>query len=97
VRGTNNPAKVEEGLFIDLISIQQVGIVAKVSKKPMELPQRPLGAIQSAEEGPVLEGLRLQDDESEFNEWFLWVPLIPRSLHTNQKNAIETGFGILVS
>jgi hypothetical protein len=41
--------------------------------------------------------MRLQDDESEFNEWFLWVPLIPRSLHTNQKNAIETGFGILVS
>jgi hypothetical protein len=97
VRGTNDPAKVQEGFFIDLIAMEQVGIVAKVSEEPMELPQGSLGAIQPAEKGPISKGLRLQNDKSELHEWFLWVPPIPSSFHTHQKHAIETGFGILVS
>jgi len=80
-----------------LIAVEQVGIVAKVSKKPMELPQGSLRAIQSAEKGPVLKGLRLQNDKSELNEGFLRMPPIRRPFHTDQKHAIETGFGILVS
>jgi hypothetical protein len=80
-----------------LIAIEQVGIVVKISKEPMELPQGSLGAIQPAEKGPVLEGLRLQNNKSELHEWFLWMPPIPRSFHTHEKHAIETGFGILVS
>ena len=50
VRGTNNAAKVCESFFIHLIAVKQVGIVAKVSEKPMELPKDSLAAIQSAEE-----------------------------------------------
>jgi hypothetical protein len=96
VRGTNDPTKVQEGLFIDLIAVEQVGIVAKVSKEPMELPKGSLGTVQPTEKRPVSRGLRLQDGKSDFDEWFLWMPPIPRSFDTNQKHAIETGFGILV-
>jgi hypothetical protein len=49
VRGTNNAAKVCERFFIHLIAVKQVGIVAKVSEEPMELPEGPLGAIQPGE------------------------------------------------
>jgi hypothetical protein len=96
VRGTNDPAKVQEGLLIDLIAMEQVGIVAKVSKKPMQLPQSSLGAIQPAEERPVLGRLRLQNDKSELHEWFVRMFPIPSLLNANQKHAIEATFGILV-
>jgi hypothetical protein len=79
-----------------LIAVEQVGIVAEVSKKPMELPQGSFGAIQPAEKGPALKGLRLQNNKSELHKWFLLMPPIPRSFHSHQKHAIETGFGILV-
>jgi len=96
VRGANDAAKVQEGRLIDLVAIQQVAIVAKVAKKPMELPQCPLGAIDSAEKGPALRVLWLQNDKSELHEWFLGVPPIRGFFHTNQKHAIKTGFGISV-
>ena len=35
VRGTNNAVKVCQSFFVHLIAVEQVGIVAKVSEKPM--------------------------------------------------------------
>jgi hypothetical protein len=66
-----------------LIAIQQIGIVAKVSKKPMELPQGSLGAIQPTEKGPVFRGLRLQNDKSDLYEGFVGMSTIPSSFHAN--------------
>jgi len=96
LRGANDAPKIQEGLLIDLIAMEQVSVVAKVSKKSMQLPQGPLSAIQPAEERPVLGGLRLQNDKSEFHEWLLGMPSIRRTVHTNQKHAIKVGFGIWV-
>jgi hypothetical protein len=55
VRCTNDPAKIHQGHFIYLIAIEQVGIVAKVAKKPMKPPGSSLGAVQPTEKGSILE------------------------------------------
>jgi hypothetical protein len=59
MRRTNDAAKVNESLFVYLISMEQVGVIAEVSKKPMQLPQGSLGAIQPADKGSVGRGPRL--------------------------------------
>jgi hypothetical protein len=94
MRRANDSAKIYERSFIDLISIEQVSVIAKISKKPMESPQGPFSAIQPAEKRPVLEGLRLQNHQSEFHEGLLWVPPIGSSFHTHQKQAIQITFGL---
>ena len=45
MRRTNDAAKVKESLFIYLILMKQVGVIAKISKKPMQLPEGFFGAI----------------------------------------------------
>src|SRR5712692_5175928 len=71
VGNANDPTEMEEGPLIDLVLAQEVGVVTKISEKPVELPQRPFCAIQPACEGAPCERLRLQDDKSNHPEWFL--------------------------
>jgi hypothetical protein len=97
MRRANDSQKVNERPFINLVSIKQVSVVAKISKEPMEPPQGPFGAIQPAEKRPVLKRLRLQNHQSELNEWFLWVPPIGSSFHLHQEKTIEIAFGLYVS
>ena len=92
----NDSAKVYERPFIDLILIKQVSVIAEISKKPMEPPQGPFGAIQPADKRPVLEGIRLQNDQSELNEGLLGMPPIGRSFDTHQEKTIEIAFGLYV-
>jgi hypothetical protein len=96
MRRANDSAKVYERSFIDLISIEQVRVIAKISKEPMEPPQGPFGAIQPADKRPALEGIRLQNEQSEFHESLFWVPPIGRSFHTHEEKPIEIAFGLNV-
>ena len=96
MRRANDSPKVYERFFIDLISIKQVSVIAKISKEPMEPPEGPFGAIQPADKRPALEGIRLQNDQSELNEGLLGMPPIGSSFHTHQEKTIEIAFGLYV-
>jgi len=52
-RCTNDADKIKKSLFIYLISMQQIDVIAKVSKKPIEFPERSLCAIQPASKRPI--------------------------------------------
>ena len=50
VRGPNDPAKVYECLFIDLILCEEFLVVAEIAQEPIELPERAFGAVEPARE-----------------------------------------------
>ena len=51
----NDTAKIQKGLFIHLVSAEQFGVIAKIAKKPGELPQSTFGAVEAPIERNRLE------------------------------------------
>jgi hypothetical protein len=39
IGGPNNSAQIEEGFFIDAVILEELRVVSKISKKPVESPQ----------------------------------------------------------
>jgi hypothetical protein len=50
VTGPDDSPKVHECFFIDLIPVEEFGIVAKIPEEPGELPKRALRAIKTPRE-----------------------------------------------
>jgi hypothetical protein len=46
--GPDDTAKIQERLFINLISGEQLGVVAEIPQEPAEFPKRPLGAVEAS-------------------------------------------------
>src|SRR5712692_937921 len=85
VRNANDSTEMEESLLIDLVLAEQVGVVTKISEKPVELPQRPFCAIQPACERASCERLGFQDNKSNQPKWFLRMPAIGNPLDTDEE------------
>ena len=77
--GPNNPAKMEESFFIDLVSAQQFQVVAKISKKPSELPKGTFGAVPESREGKCFIRSWLENGEAHGKEGLLGMPAIGSS------------------
>src|SRR5712691_3642529 len=89
VGNANDSTEIEESLLIDLVLTEQVGVVTKISEKPVELPQRPFRAIQPACEGSSCERLRFQDNKSNQPEWFLRMPAIGSPLDADEEQPLK--------
>lgn len=76
---------MEKGFFIDTVILEELCVVAKISEERVKLPKRSLGAIQATSKGARFEGLRLQNEELQFNKSPLRMPPVARSLHANKK------------
>jgi hypothetical protein len=87
----NNTAKIQEGLLIDLISAKQFGVIAKVAKKPGELPKCTLCAIQPTCERNSLKSSWLQNAEPNGKERLMGMPLVGSSFDTDQEDTIQIG------
>ena len=48
--GPDDPAKFTERFFIDLIILEELRVVAKILKKPIEFPESSFGAVQPSGE-----------------------------------------------
>lgn len=81
----NNTAKIPQRLFINLVTVQEFSVIAKVTKKPTELPQRTFGAVKASGEGKCFKGSWLQDAEAQHEERFLRMPAIGGHFHAGQK------------
>jgi hypothetical protein len=68
----DDPAQVEESLFIYLISTEQFGVVAEIAKKPVEFPKGSVSAVQPSRERSCVEWFWFDDDKSNFEEPFLY-------------------------
>jgi len=73
IRGPDNPTKIAECFFIDLVIFEQLRVVAKIAKKPIEFPESYFGAIQPSGEEAGFEGFRFQNNNSDLYEWLLWM------------------------
>jgi hypothetical protein len=94
---SNDSAKIPQSFYIHFVSAEQIRIVAKISEKPIEFPERPFGAVQPTGERSRCKGLGLQDNESDRNEWFLRFPAVRGPVNTNQEQSFEETVTILLT
>jgi len=92
IGGSDDPAKISQGLFIDLVILEELRVVAKISKKPVELPESSFGAIQSSGEKPAFERLRFQNHKANLYEWLLRMPSVVSPIHANKKQSFQLVF-----
>jgi len=92
IRGPDDPAKIAERFFIDLVILEELRVIAKISKKPVEFPEGPLSAIQSPSEGSSFEGLGFQNAEPDFYEWLLWMPPVASPIHADEEQSFKLVF-----
>ncbi len=87
--GAQNARETEQGLFIHLVSTEQVGVIAEIPQEPIQFPQGLLGAIEPPRNFARGKFLRLQDGETENEEGLLRVPAIIGSVHAHQEDAFQ--------
>ena len=88
-RSSNDSAKVQQRFLIDLILSEQFGVIAKVPKKPIELPECSLAAVQPSGEGTCGERFGLEDYEAKNEEGLLRMPAVGSCIDTHQEHALE--------
>jgi len=47
IRGSDDSAKFAKRFFIDLIILEELCVITKILKKPVEFPESSFGAVQS--------------------------------------------------
>jgi hypothetical protein len=72
----NDPPKIEESFFINLVSTEQFGVIAKITKKPGELPERTFRTVEASRKGERFKGSRFENGEANGEEGFLGMPTI---------------------
>jgi hypothetical protein len=95
--GSDDTAKVQERLFIDLISGKQFGVVAKVVEEPTEFPESAFGAVEAPREGKCFMGGGLKDAEAQSKEGLLGMPAIGGPFNPNKEEPVEITDQILLS
>jgi hypothetical protein len=85
IRGPNNSAEIEESLFVDAVIFKELRVVAKITEKPVELPESSFRAVQSTREAPGFERFRFQNGELDLYKWLLRMPPVTSPIHSNKK------------
>ena len=57
IGGPDDSAKIQKRFFIDLITLEEFRVIAKISKKPVEFPERSFSAVQPPGEGKCFKEL----------------------------------------
>ena len=83
---------MEQSLVIHAVILEELCIVTKIAKKPVESPESLLRAIKPTRKGPSFEGLWLQNGELKFDKRPLWMPPVACSVHTNKKQTFKLAF-----
>ena len=81
--------EIDQGLVIDLVLSQQVGVVAEVAQKPAQLPHCLGCAIQAAGHETPGQMLGLEDGEADLVIRLLLVPAILGSIHPDQEDPVR--------
>jgi hypothetical protein len=84
-RGPDDSAKIRESFFIDLVIFEELGVVTKISKKPVEFPESSFGAVQPAREKPGFERSGFQNCKSDLYERLLRMPSVARPIHADKE------------
>ena len=85
IRGPDDPAEIGERFFIDLVILEELRVVAKIAKEPVEFLESSFGAVQPPGEELGFEGFGLQYRKSDLHKGLLWMPAVASSIYANQK------------
>jgi hypothetical protein len=96
VGSPNNPTEIEEGLLINLVPVQQFGVVTEISQEPIQLPKSTFGAVQASREGLACESLRFENPEAKSIKRLLEMPPIGNGLNANQEESVERRWEVLL-
>src|SRR5208337_2349672 len=94
---SNDTPKIHERLFIDLVSGEQLCVVAKVVEEPTEFPKGALGAVKAPGEGKSFMRGGLQDAKAKGEEGLLGMPAIGSPLNTNKEEPVKITHQILLA
>jgi hypothetical protein len=81
--GSDDPAEIEESFLIHLVSTEEFGVIAEITKKPIKFPKCSVGAVQPSREPSCFERFWFEDDKSNFEEGLLGLPSIRNLFYTN--------------
>src|SRR5262249_768414 len=88
-RGSNDTAKINQSLVVNLVLGQQFHVVAEIAQEPVELPQGSWGAIETTGERPARQRFRLKYYKPNEQKGFLAVPAIGGPFDTSKKQTFE--------
>src|ERR1700686_1912873 len=92
--GAGNPhdsSKAHQRLFVNFVSAQEIGVVAKVSQEPAEFPECFGSAVEATVEGTALIFSWFKNDEPQNVEWPLGMPAVEDPIDADQENALQDG------
>src|SRR5713226_8798760 len=92
MRGPDDSAKIGESFFIDLVIFEELRVVAKISKKPIEFPESSFRAVQPPRQGPGFERFRFQNNKADLYEWLLRMPSVVCLFHSNKEQSFQIVF-----
>jgi hypothetical protein len=93
---SDDAAEIKESFLIHLISTEEFGVIAEITKKPVEFPKCSVGAVQPSRERSCVVRFWFDDDEADLEEWLLGMPSIRNLFHPSEKQTIERAFMILL-
>jgi hypothetical protein len=85
IRGPDDPAKFRERFFIDLVILEELRVVAKISQKPVEFPESSFRAVQPTGEEPGFKRFGFQNCKADLYEGLLRMPSVASPIHANEK------------
>jgi hypothetical protein len=92
IRGPDDPAKIAERFFIDLVILEELRVITKVSKKAVEFPKSSFGAVQPSGEEPGFERFGFQNNKADLHEGLLRMPSVASPIHANKEQSFEPVF-----
>src|SRR6516164_2806732 len=87
--GADDTAEMEQRFFIDLITAQEFGVIAKVAQEPVQAPESTFTAVDTAGKGPLEVGFGLEDAETHDQEGLLGMPAVCGVFNLHQEEPVE--------
>jgi hypothetical protein len=89
VRDANNALQAEQSYFVEFVSTQQIGVVAKISQEPAEPPQCFRCAIDPARQGMAAVLFGLENREAQEVKRSGGMPTIERTINTDEEDTFK--------
>src|ERR1019366_3816631 len=90
VGNPHDSSQAEQRLFIDFVSVHQIGVVAEISKKPPKFPKCFGGAVKTTVESPALMFSWFENGEARNIERSLRMPSIEGTIDPDQEDAFQS-------
>jgi hypothetical protein len=89
VRDANNPLQAKQSFFVEFVSTQQIGLIAKIAQEPTQPPECFGCAVNPPSEEMAAVLFRLEHGQSQEIEGSGGVPTIEHPIHMDEEDSFE--------